>query len=541
MAEQPGIDQWAAHVERYVSALAAADVGVWDWDIQGETFYLDPSVKALLGYEDHEIANDLELWTEYVHPDDREFVMEVATAHLEGKTPRYECEHRMLHKDGSVRWFRVQGVATRDDKGQAVRMVGTDTDITRRKEAEADLDRFFALSHDLLCITGTDGTFKRVNPSFERLLGYREDEMISYPVLNFVHEDDHEMTRSTAERHIGGGSAMECENRYRCKDGSYRTLLWNAMADVDSGLVFAIARDITEQRVRERQTRLAEKFDAVNTMVAGVGHLYNNLMMRVLGNADLAMASVDESSDARTYIESVREAARDAATLTARIASFAGDPSQIVGGVDLSVWLSSARTQLLKRIPVGIGLELFPEPDLPATRLDQQQLEQVMIGLVDNAVEALGGVEGSIQISTEARVFSDEELSDCFVGDRIPAGTYATISVRDSGPGIDKERQSRIFDPFFSTRFLGRGSRLRPLSRRRHSARLSAGRRVHDHAPVSCREPRLVDLVALGTLPRGRGELSCLGPGSLVDCDVRTVAEWNRGTPPGGPGALTQA
>ena len=125
--------------QRYAIATRAAKVGVWDWNVETGEFYLDPNIKATLGYRDEEIPNDLDVWTTYVHEDDREPVMEAARAHLEGRTPEYVFEHRMLHRDGTVRWILVRGKAIRDAEGNVVRMVGSDTDITDRKRAEQEL------------------------------------------------------------------------------------------------------------------------------------------------------------------------------------------------------------------------------------------------------------------------------------------------------------------------------------------------------------------------------------------------------------------
>ena len=127
------------YVERNKLATSAAKVGVWDWNIETGDFYLDPNVKAILGYTDDEIPNDIEVWVKFVHPEDSEAVMEAAQACLDGKTPHYIFEHRMLHKDGSIRWILVRGRAIRDKNGTAVRLIGTDTDITDRKHVEEAL------------------------------------------------------------------------------------------------------------------------------------------------------------------------------------------------------------------------------------------------------------------------------------------------------------------------------------------------------------------------------------------------------------------
>jgi PAS domain S-box-containing protein len=103
--------------------------------------YVDPNLKAILGYANHEIRNHLDDWGKLVHPDDADLVMAEADKHFEGLTPRYEVVHRMLHKDGSIRWFLARGTAIRDESGKPLRVLGTDTDITDRVLAENALKK----------------------------------------------------------------------------------------------------------------------------------------------------------------------------------------------------------------------------------------------------------------------------------------------------------------------------------------------------------------------------------------------------------------
>ena len=121
---------------RYELATAGGRVGVWDWNLETDEIYVDPELKAILGFQDHEIRNHIDDWRQHIHPDDKNSVMSRAQAHVDGQTPYYEVEHRMLHKDGSVRWFLARGTAVRGEGGRVLRMVGTGTDITERKRAE---------------------------------------------------------------------------------------------------------------------------------------------------------------------------------------------------------------------------------------------------------------------------------------------------------------------------------------------------------------------------------------------------------------------
>jgi PAS domain S-box-containing protein len=128
-------------------------------------------------------------------------------------------------------------------------------------------DRFFDVSIDMLCIAHFTGYFKRLNPAWERTLGFSLDELQSKPMFDFVHPDDRERTLEQNRKVRSGGQAILFQNRYVCKDGSYRWLLWNATADLDRQVIYSVARDITaskraeeerERLLRELQTALSE-------------------------------------------------------------------------------------------------------------------------------------------------------------------------------------------------------------------------------------------------------------------------------------------
>lgn len=135
---------------RYALATAAASAGVWDWNLETNEVWIDPSLKRSLGFDDLGITNCFDSWMQRVHPDDVQRVQDDIRAHIDGQTRFYETEHRKLHQDGSIRWFLTRGSAVRSPDGRATRIIASDTDITARKIAEAQLEE---MRHELMRVS----------------------------------------------------------------------------------------------------------------------------------------------------------------------------------------------------------------------------------------------------------------------------------------------------------------------------------------------------------------------------------------------------
>lgn len=160
----------------------------------------------------------------------------------------------LIRKDGSTFPVQLSVVAMRDSTGRITGYVGTALDLTDRVRAERELDRFFDLSLDLLCIANTDGYFKRINLAFCRTLGWSEAEILARPFIDFVHPNDRPATLREVEKSSRGQPTLHFENRYQCKDGSWRWLSWKGMPQ-PGGFMFGTARDVTDERQFEHELR----------------------------------------------------------------------------------------------------------------------------------------------------------------------------------------------------------------------------------------------------------------------------------------------
>lgn len=151
------------------------------------------------------------------------------------------------------------------------RFLGLFVDLSVHKQVEEELNRFFGIALEGLCIAGLDGYFRRINPSFERLLGYTLEELCAEPFVSFVHPDDRAATLAEVEKLSQGIDVISFENRYRGKDGSYRWLRWNSTAVPELGLIYAAARDVTTERRQQQQLRESQERLELAQLAGGVG------------------------------------------------------------------------------------------------------------------------------------------------------------------------------------------------------------------------------------------------------------------------------
>ncbi|MBI1853661.1 MAG: PAS domain S-box protein [Planctomycetes bacterium] len=210
--------------------------------------YINPAFERIWGRTRESVYENPRSFLDAIVPEDRERIARSLPKQALGG---WSEEFRVRAPDGSTRWIWAQAFPIHDETGRVYRIAGLSQDITERKRVEEDRDQFFRLSLDLFCIAGFDGYFKVLNPAWERTIGHTIDELLAEPFVNFVHPDDRAATLAELGRIAAGERTISFENRYRCKDGSYRWMLWNAIPLIDRQLCYATARDITDRKRAE--------------------------------------------------------------------------------------------------------------------------------------------------------------------------------------------------------------------------------------------------------------------------------------------------
>jgi PAS domain S-box-containing protein len=249
---------------RLAEAQHLARLGSWQWDVQADELTWSDELYRIFGREKGDFGASYEAFLECVHPDDKAGMTEVlreALAEREG----FQHLYRVV-VDGAIRFVESRATTQLGLDGRVVRMLGTAQDVTEREEQQAKLresDAFFELSLDMLSTADLHGCFRRINPAF-KLLGYSEEELLTKPFLDFVHPDDVARTLEEVKKLSQGIETLRFENRYRCKDGTYRWIAWVSSPHPD-GILYGTGRDVTAEKVaREEREHLNERLHTLN-------------------------------------------------------------------------------------------------------------------------------------------------------------------------------------------------------------------------------------------------------------------------------------
>ena len=530
---------------RWKFALEGAGDGVWDWNVQtGEAFY-SPRYKEMLGFAENEIGNTSEEWLKRIHPEDAPGVMTTLGSYLDGKTGSARVEFRMLCKDGSWKWIVGRGmVVSRDGYGKPLRMIGTNTDITERKQREA----YIELSRKVLQILNEPGDVPdsirhilaelKAGTGFDAV-GIRLQSGDDFPYLyslgfsaDFLQKENSLLARDSDGgvcRNSDGSVCLECTcglvisgktdpaNSLFTRGGSCWTndspQLLGIPADMDPrvhprnecihqnyasvalvpirnkekivGLLHfndrrterftpdiveilegvatnigaALMRKQAEEEFKklEQQLRQAQKLESLGVLSGGIAHDFNNILAIIIGYCFLTKT---DYKTAEKNIPEIENAAERAAALCRQMLAYAGKAQLTKTQVNLCLLVDEMVTMLKSTLPQNAVIKPDLSTDIPVIDADASQLRQIVMNLIINASEAIGKEQGEIQVSiaNTTVIAGQSDTSDTdYNGKAISPGVYILLEVTDNGCGMDAETKWRIFEPFYTTKFTGRG------------------------------------------------------------------------------------
>ncbi|HEX6627414.1 MAG TPA: ATP-binding protein [Gemmatimonadaceae bacterium] len=321
------------------------------------------------------------------------------------------------------------------------------------EESEARYRKITEASFDGIDVV-VDDIVREANRGFAQIFGYSVDEVIGRPVSDFVAEESLAMMQG---RITSGHEGMY---EFVGKHKSGRKLILEGMTKIHNfdgrpGRISAF-RDVTEKRALETQFRQAQKMDAVGRLAGGVAHDFNNLLTVIMSCTDLLLGEITDDGSQRDDLEQIKQASLAAASLTHQLLAFSRQEVIQPRLVEVNASVSAAQGILKRLIGEDIELTTVLTLENPIVKIDRSQLEQVIVNLAVNARDAMPA-GGKLTIETQTADVDDAYATTHW---SVTAGRYAVLSVADTGCGMDEQTQARIFEPFYTTKEVGKGTGL---------------------------------------------------------------------------------
>ena len=336
-------------------------------------------------------------------------------------------------------------------------------DITARKQADSERKRLMAAVEqvgDAIIMTDAQGIILYVNPAFERTTGYSREEIEGRnPSLLKSGQQDKAFYSNLRET-ISAGQTWDGRMVNRRKDGTLYTeeTTISPVRNAEGRIVnyVGVNRDITDHLRLAAQFQQAQKMEAVGLLAGGVAHDYNNMLSVILGYAELALCQLDEAQPLYDDLTEIIKAAKRSSDITRQLLTFARKQTIIPIVLDLNKAVGSMLKMLGRLIGENINLVWLPKASPCPVKMDPVQVDQILANLCVNARDAITDV-GKITIETGNAVFDETYCADHF---GYVMGDYVLLAISDDGCGMDKETLGQIFEPFFTSKKVGRGTGL---------------------------------------------------------------------------------
>ena len=460
------------HLRLHAQLLDSVRESVVASDLEGRILYWGRGAEQLYGYSAGEVLGRpyRDFAGATAPPDEQAFRRELV------ENGSWSGEHVQKNRRGETFWTSTFVSLVLDERGNPSGFIGIDQNIDERKRAENDLRRSNAFLDSivenipvmLFLKDARELRFVRINRTGENLLGLSRTELLGKTDYDFFPKEQADAFTRVDRDVLRGKMAVDIpEEPLQASGGAERILhtrkvpILNAAGEPD--YLLGISEDVTDRRRAEKEreqleSRLAQaqKMESVGRLAGGIAHDFNNMLGAILGYAELMLENLDPQHPHYADLHEIRKAAERSADLTRQLLAFARQQPSVPRPIDLNATVVEMLHMLRRLIGEEIRLSWTPGKDLWPVWMDPSQIDQILANLCVNARDAIAG-EGRISIETaNVRL----EATDGALQPDRPPGDYVRLAVNDTGIAMDKETLGKLFEPFFTTMGLGRGSGL---------------------------------------------------------------------------------
>ena len=448
--------------EKHRRILEEMEEGYYEVDLAGNFTFFNASMCRILGYsrEDMTGMNN----RHYMDAQNARKVFGIFNEVYRTGEPAQAPEWELMRKDGAVRSVEASVSLMQDSGGRPIGFRGVVRDITERKQAEEELRRLAAAieqAGEVVMITDAEGTIQYVNPAFERITGYSRDEAVGQNprILKSGRQDDafyKQLWDTITAGEVWSGRFVNMRKDGRLyEEGATISPVLDSTGRIINYV--AVKRDVTDQISLERRFRQAQKMEAIGTLAGGIAHDFNNVLAAIIGYSEMASEQLPDDSSLRSDLDHVLSAADRAKGLVRQILTFSRQVEEERKPLKLHLIVKEALKFLRPSLPATIEIREDIDKKCAAVLADPVQMHQVLMNLCTNAYHAMRKDGGILQVSLQS-----VEIDSCFAETRpeLSEGTYARLTVSDTGHGMHAETLERIFEPFFTTKPEGEGTGL---------------------------------------------------------------------------------